>query len=259
MENREEIVVSVIIPAHNAAAFLKQAIDSALDQKGGFGLEVIVIDDASTDATEEIVAGYPAKWDTPEGIRSICYLKNEQNQGVAETRNKGIRNAAGKYIAFLDADDWWEQGKLQKQLALMEEKKAVLCGTGRLLVHADGSSTGKQIEVPDEITYEMLLRTNSITCSSAVLLTEVAREFYMCHDELHEDYILWLKVLQKYRKAYGINEPLVNCRQSEGGKSRNKWKSAKMHFGVYRYMKIGCLRSCYYMIHYIWNGIRKYH
>ena len=101
MENREEIVVSVIIPAHNAAAFLKQAIDSALDQKGGFGLEVIVIDDASTDATEEIVAGYPAKWDTPEGIRSICYLKNVQNQGVAETRNRASGTLPESILPFL--------------------------------------------------------------------------------------------------------------------------------------------------------------
>lgn len=80
----------------------------------------------------------------------------------------------------------------------------------------------------------------------------------MCHDELHEDYILWLNVLQKYGKAYGVNEPLLKSRMSKGGKSRNKLKSAKMQFGVYRYMGFGVLKSCYYFLMYAFHGVLKY-
>ena len=111
---------------------------------------------------------------------------------------------------------------------------------------------------PEIITYAMLLGTNSIACSSVVMKTEVAREFYMSHDELHEDYILWLKVLKKYGNACGINEPMLKSRMSQGGKSRNKLKSARMHFGVYRLMGIGRLASCYYFLMYMFHGVRKY-
>ena len=65
-------------------------------------------------------------------------------------------------------------------------------------------------------------------------------------------------VLKKYGKACGINEPMLKSRMSEGGKSRNKLKSARMQFGVYRYLGFGFLRSCYYFLQYAVNGIRKY-
>ena len=104
----------------------------------------------------------------------------------------------------------------------------------------------------------MLLRTNSIPCSSVLMKTSVAREFYMCHDELHEDYILWLSVLKKYGKAYGLNEPLLKCRLSEGGKSRNKLKSARMQYGVYRYLGFGVIKSLFYFVQYAINGVKKY-
>ena len=114
------------------------------------------------------------------------------------------------------------------------------------------------IGIEQEVSYQKLLRTNSIPCSSVVLKTEVAREFYMCHDELHEDYILWLKVLKKYGNAAGINEPLLKSRMSPGGKSRNKMKSAQMQYGVYRYMGIGRIRSLLLMCSYMVHGILKY-
>ena len=104
----------------------------------------------------------------------------------------------------------------------------------------------------------MLLKTNSIPCSSVVMRTEAAKEFYMCHDELHEDYILLLRVLKKYGAACGLNEPLLKSRMSRGGKSRNKLKSAKMQFGVYRYLGFGVFRSCYYFLMYVFHGVRKY-
>ena len=125
-------------------------------------------------------------------------------------------------------------------------------------MNADGSPRGKIIGAPEVITYQMLLRTNSIACSSVVMRAEAAREFYMSHDELHEDYILWLKVLKKYGNACGINQPMLKSRMSQGGKSRNKLKSARMHFGVYRLMGIGRLASCYYFLMYMFHGIRKY-
>lgn len=245
----DEVQISVIMPVYNAGKYLEQAVESVKSQKVRW--ELLVIDDCSTDESTQILKEYR----DDERIRVIW---NATNQGVAESRNKGIRMARGKYIAFLDADDWWETNKLAIQYELLENEHAILCCTGRELMKEDGSSTGKVIQVPDYITYHMLLKTNYIPCSSVVIRTDIAREFYMEHAELHEDYILWLRVLDKYGAARGINRPLLKSRMSAGGKSRNKWKSANMQWRVYRFIGVGRIKALWYMLNYTINGIRKY-
>lgn len=246
---QEKPLVSVIMPAYNAEQYMEDAIRSVLAQE--VPLELLIIDDCSTDATAEIAGKYA------DG-RKVLFLRNEKNLGVAGSRNMGIRRAAGKYVAFLDADDWWAGGKLLCQCQKLEETGCVLCCTGRELMNPDGTSQGKVIGVPGKITYPMLLNTNRIPCSSVVARTEAVREFYMCHDELHEDYILWLRLLRKYGTAIGVNEPLLKSRMSRGGKSRNKLKSAKMTFGTYRFMGLGILPSCWYFLMYTIHGFLKY-
>jgi len=115
------------------------------------------------------------------------------------------------------------------------------------------------IGVKNKITFEDLLHTNSIPCGSVVLPTEIAREFHMKHAELHEDYILWLEILKKYGAAVGIDEPYLHCRLSEGGKSRNKLKSAVMQYGVYRYMGFGRFESLRFFLSYAFHGVKKYY
>lgn len=252
-------LISVIIPAYNAQKYIRQAVESVIQQTTDTDIEVLVIDDGSTDSTKEIVFEIQEECRSRKmDHREICYCPNEKNMGVAESRNSGIRKAGGAYIAFLDADDWWETDKIEKQLQALEASNAVLCATARELVRADGKPLDRIIEIPERIQYQALLKTNCIPCSSVLLKTEIAREFYMCHDELHEDYILWLNVLKRYGDAIGVNEPLVKCRMSEGGKSRNKLKSARMQYGVYRYIGFGRLKAFYYMIYYTVNGVRKY-
>ncbi len=251
----EGIKVSVIIPAYNCEKYIENAIASVLKQE--VDLEILAIDDCSKDNTYELLLDIKKNKIFPEG-KVFKLLKNKKNLGVAATRNRGVREAVGEYIAFLDADDWWENHKLPLQLLLMEEKKAVLCSTGREIMKADGSSTGKIVPVKEELTYKELLKHNAINCSSVVLKREVALEFPMGDDELHEDYITWLSILKKYKRAVAINRPLLKYRLSEGGKSRNKLKSAKMTYGVYR--KIGLSRpmalKCFFS--YAFHGLSKY-
>lgn len=256
-------MITVIIPAYNCENYIGQAVDSALRQTVGRDLEILVIDDCSTDRTgQEAQKFLSGQGESPQAgmpwKREVCYRRNERNLGVAESRNAGIRMARGEYVAFLDADDWWDQDKLKKQMELMEAEQVPLVYSGRELMRPDGSASGKIIEIPKTATYQSLLCTNCIPCSSVVMKTSVAREFYMCHDELHEDYILWLKVLKKYGRACGVNEPLLKSRLSEGGKSRNKLKSAKMHYGVYKYMGIPAWKAVWLFACYAVNGVRKY-
>lgn len=248
------MLVSVIIPAYNASKYIATAVRSVLAQENIVegDLEVIVINDCSTDNTDAVMEAFA---DNP----AVIYLKNEKNLGVADTRNRGINKARGRYVAFLDADDWWESEKLKAQIDLLEKTKAPLCCTGRALHKPDGTPTGRTIGVPQRIAYKDLLHTNTIPCGSVVMPTRIAREFYMSHDQLHEDYILWLQVTKAHGEAVGIDRPYLHCRLSEGGKSRNKLKSARMQYGVYRYLGFGRLKSMYYLFCYAVNGVKKYY
>ena len=235
-------LVSVIIPAYNAMGTIAGALESALAQN--VPLEIIVIDDGGNEGLESLLQD-----------RAI-FLKNEQNLGAAESRNRGIRHAKGQYIAFLDADDLWLPGKLQTQLDAIGD--AVLCCTARELMTPEGACTGRVIGVKERITYRELLKHNSINCSSVLLRRDVALEFPMEHSDSHEDYILWLKILQKYGEAVGINEPLLRYRLSNTGKSGSKLNSAKMTFRVYRYMGFGMVKSLICFCSYAIHGIFKY-
>ena len=242
-------LVSVIMPVYNGEKYIRKAVESVYEQ--GVSLELLVIDDGSTDHTEEVLSAY-------EGREDFRYLKNKENMGAARSRNRGVQEARGEYIAFLDADDWWEEGKLTAQLELLEKTGYVLCSTGRELMKADGTDTGRYIPVKEKILYRDLLKHNSINCSSVVIRREAALEFPMEHDDSHEDYITWLKILRKYGCAAGINKPYLKYRLSEGGKSRNKLKSAAMTYNVYRYAGYGRIKSCMFFCSYAVHGVWKY-
>ena len=117
--NKEETpIVSVIMPAYRCAKTINQAIDSVLSQE--VPLELIVVNDCSPD---ELDAALQCYVDDP---RVHC-RKNEHNSGAAASRNRGVSMARGRYVAFLDADDWWEEDKLKKQLEALRRTGAVLC------------------------------------------------------------------------------------------------------------------------------------
>lgn len=249
-ERMKQPLVSVIMPAYRCAATIGDAIDSVLLQN--VPLELLVINDCSPDNLEEVVSAYA---DNP----SIVYICNESNLGAAQSRNKGISMASGKYIAFLDSDDVWMPGKLEKQLQKMKEEEYSLCCTARELMTPEGELTKKVLQVKEKITFQDLLKHNSIACSSVLIRTEIAQEFPMEHEDSHEDYIMWMRVLQKYGTACGINEPLLRYRLSNTGKSGSKMKSAKMTFKAYRYMGFGLMKSLSCFVAYAVNGFRKYY
>lgn len=244
-----EVTVSVIIPAYNCQNTLKMAIDSVLIQD--VPLEVIVVDDCSKEDLTVVMNDYKED-------ERVVYLKNPVNQGVAASRNRGIAKAKGRYIAFLDSDDWWTEGKLVHQLSRMEQDQTVLSSTGRQLRTFEGEDTGKYIPVKEFIEYKDLMQHNSIACSSVLVEKRVMEEFPMNHDECHEDYLTWLQILRKYKKASGINEPYLQYRMSRDSKSGNKLKSAKMTFQVYRHMGYGMVKSCCCFLSYAFHGVKKY-
>lgn len=243
-EGLDSPLVSIIITTYNYKQYIEKAINSALAQD--VSKEIIVIDDCSTDETEEYLR---MRYSTT----LIRYVKNPVNLGVASSRNKGVLLAKGKYIAFLDADDRWKSDKLKKQLELLEKENGVLSFTGRLLENQLGQVRGI-LHVDPLVKYRGLLYYNQITCSSVVLLRKVALEFPMEYDEFHEDYLNWLKILRKHKCAYGIDEPLVIYHMSDGGKSRNKLKSMAMTYNTHRCMGRMRIVSLWYTMCHLINA-----
>ncbi len=245
----DNIEVSVVIPVYNCEKYIAAALSSVKEQKTKW--ECIIIDDCSTDGTAGLIE--PFLEDT-----RFRYVRNESNMGVAAGRNLGVSLAQGRYVAFLDGDDYWTADKLEKQYRLMEDKQAVISSTGRELMDEDGSLSGRIIGIPEIISYKKLLRSNVLNTSGVMVRRDVILRYPMSQDHLHEDYITWLMILREYDSAYGINEPLLKYRVVKGSKSSDKLKSAKMTYGVYRYMGYSRLRALYYFCFYAVHGVLKY-
>lgn len=215
--------VSVIIPAYNAEAFISETVKSALNQTVS-DLEVIVVDDGSTDRTVERLAEF--------GDR--IYVHRQANAGVAAARNAGVDKASGSWIAFLDADDLWLPHKLERQLALQH---APLIYSDRFNIGARG---GLQLVQSDstpmhegDIFTALLLEGNFITNSSVLLRRDVfeAAGGFAGGVSPAEDWDLWLRVAEHHPVAF-CSEPLVRYRFHPDGCSRNHEKMARVRARV---------------------------
>lgn len=201
-------LVSVVIPAYNAIDYIDGCLASVFSQRNHLSLEVIVVNDGSTDGTLE-------KLRTISGLTCLT----QRNLGPAAARNAGIKQARGEYIAFLDADDLWPEGKLQKQIELLQQHPdAAMCfGDCRqfknghhwphtLFEEGDHGERiwGQDSHVPD--AYSQLLRNNFITTGSVVVRRQVP-EVQAGFDEslrLVEDLELWLRIARHH--------PIIWCK-----------------------------------------------
>lgn len=254
----DNILISIIMPAWNAANTISDSVRSVLTQTYNTW-ELIVIDDASTDSTCEIVQ-YFARTDS-----RISLLRNLRNAGVSSARNKGILAAHGPWIAFLDSDDLWMPQKLEKQVKAITRPDGLadtvlpdLVFTGSRFIDQAGQDLSCCLHAPKTITYRQLLKQNVISCSSVLVRRELLLQYPMKHDKMHEDYAVWLQILQSGHVARGINEPLLVYRLSPRSKSGNKKKAAAMTYRVYRFIGLGHVSACYYFIWYAFKSLKKY-
>ena len=247
-----EELVSIIMPAHNAEAYIAQAIESVLAQTWKCW-ELIIVDDASSDHSYEIAEAYAQKY------TQIRVLKNKENQGTAGTRKKGIRQARGSWIAFLDSDDCWESVKLERQLAAAGRYTADFVFTGSSFMDERGNPLEGQLFVPEQVGYRQLLKQNIISCSSVLIKKKLLIRYPMEEGAFHEDFLLWLRILRGTGIiAAGINEPLLRYRINPSSKSGDKKKSALMTYRVYRVLGLGRVQAGYYWCWYAWRSWKKY-
>lgn len=219
-------LVSVIIPAFNAQNTLERAATSVLGQTHD-RIEVIIIDDGSTDDTARIAAAIAAR-------DSRCTLiGHDTNSGAAAARNTGIDGANGDYVAFLDADDAWHPDKLQRQLTAMAQRGGGICYTGftRIL----GSGRGREVIVPHQVDYNTLLRGNVICCSSVIVHRSALAEARFPPYRRRQDFALWLDLLRGGQSAIGIGDPLVDHYVTQGSLSSRPFASMAATYRVYRH------------------------
>jgi len=198
----EEILVSVIIPAYNAESTLKRALDSVLSQTYK-NIEIIVVDDGSTDNTHEIIDAYDRL------INSFTQL----NSGASSARNQGVRLAKGEIIAFLDADDKWHPNKLETQVDVLNKFPEIgLCSTKLKCVSESEAIKYSESDITDPSTIRIELDFNKIFSNPyfgtpSVVMTK--KHFLGCggFDESFktgEDVDLWLRA--SYKKGVAIVE-----------------------------------------------------
>lgn len=247
----KRVLVSVVMPAFNAARTIENSIRSVLRQTCG-DLELLVVDDCSTDDTAQIVSKI---------ARDDCrvrLIESQSNSGSPATpRNIGINNAQGRYLAFLDSDDSWVPGKLEGQVRFMEESGAAISCTGYEVVDEDGTTIGSF--VPPKIAgYQELLSENTLGCSTVMVdLTKVSDlKFPVCG---HEDYALWLKLTRAGLEAYALQEKLARYQVAPGSVSSNKLRVLGYFWNIYRNFEgFSFIRSLFYCGRYAWNVRAKY-
>ena len=211
--------IAVIIPAYNAAAFLRDCLDSVLEQTLP-AREIVVIDDGSTDATVNVAATFgPA-------VRVV----SQPNAGAAAARNRGGRETTSAWLAFLDADDLWIGRKLELQSTAQLSSQAELVYSDRYNIgeHALPERQSRLKVLPEgEIFSALLLDGNMITTSSVLMSRRAFEELGgFCEDPAllpAEDYDLWLRFASE-RHVACVSEPLVKYRLHAAGVSRDPQK-----------------------------------
>ncbi len=204
-------LVSVIMPTYNYAQFISDAIGSVLDQTYK-NIELIVIDNYSEDNTEEIIASYS---DT-----RIKYKKFRNNGIIAASRNLGISQSCGKYLAFLDSDDLWKPTKIEKQIELLENNSNIFLVYTRYTVVKNGlfrKNLPRRKRLRSGNAFIPLFLSNNFIGTSSVLLRNILKENTFLFDvdqklRAIEDYDLWLRIAKNKRIAF-VDEPLVVCRE----------------------------------------------
>ena len=246
----EKEKVSIIVPMYNAEKFIGKAIETVLSQTYE-NWEMLIMNDVSTDNSLAVVNEFAKKDDR------IKVVNTEKNMGVIKGRNHLIDLARGKYIAFLDADDYWHSEKLEKQIQFMKEKNASISCTEYTRVRENGEKIN-EVVIKSEISYTDMLKNNYLGCLTVMYDVEKVGKRYFKELEKNEDYVLWLEIVKDVKIIYGLKENLAYYRVLDNSRSSNKVKTAKVRWEIYRKVeKLSLLKSIYYFLHYAVRAVLK--
>jgi len=209
-------LVSIITPLFNSEAFITETITSVQNQSYT-NWEMLLIDDGSIDDTISIAEDFSLK------DNRIKLFKNKTNQGAAISRNKGITNAKGDYIAFLDADDLWKPEKLETQITFMQDNNCAVSFSSYEQIDEAGKPLNKLVKALPILSYKKYLKTNYIGNLTGVYNTKKLGKIVSPNLRKRQDWLLWLNAIKASGKpAQGIQESLAFYRVRDNSMSSNK-------------------------------------
>jgi glycosyltransferase involved in cell wall biosynthesis len=221
-------LVSIITPTYNSEKFIEQTISSIINQSFK-DWELIVIDDASSDGTINIVNDFIKKY------HNIKLLQHKKNEGAAIARNNGVEVATGDFIAFLDTDDIWKPDKLERQIAFMLEHTIDVCFCSYDLISENGTHLNKTVLALPELSYKKFLKCNYIGNLTGIYNAKNLGKVYAPNLRKRQDWLVWLEAVKRSEKpAFGIKESLAIYRVREHSISSNKLNLVKYNYLVYR-------------------------
>ncbi len=230
-------LVSIIMPSYNTAPYIAESIRSVMVQTYT-DWELIIVDDASTDNTDEVVqrvilSGAQAKSKDLPSSR-IRYLKNDRNRGAAYSRNRALREAKGKWIAFLDSDDIWTPDKLEKQIAFMTKNGYAFSYTRYEEIDENCNPTGTLVGGPRRITKTGMFNYCWPGCLTVMYDREIVGDIQIADIRKNNDYAIWLKACRK-ADCYLLPETLASYRKRGGSISNHSYVALiKWHYKLYR-------------------------
>ncbi|WP_027704719.1 glycosyltransferase family 2 protein [Zymobacter palmae] len=241
----KNVKFSVILPVYNAEDTVLQAVESVLKQTVS-SLELIVIDDSSTDNSMHKII---------ENIKDnrVKILKNTENQGVSYSRNKGIQNSKGEFLAFIDSDDTWSIDKLERQTKIL--KNFDIVGASYFYVK---NKVEKTINMPGNVTSKEFLQKKVRVCFSSVVVRKKQADQTYFENIGHEDFAFIYKVIDATsNKKLGFEkEPLVFHNISNNSLSSSKRKAITWHWNVLRKsFHFSIIRSLYFFTHYVFRAV----
>ena len=218
-------LVSIVMPSYNTEKYVRETIDSVIAQTYT-NWELIIVDDCSTDNSVQVIKSI--------GDFRIKLLINEKNSGAAVSRNKALREARGKWIAFLDSDDLWVNDKLEKQIKFMESNNYVFSYTNYIEINENNEELGIIVTGPKIITKRQMFNYCWPGCLSVMYNAEIVGLVQIDDLKKNNDYAMWLKVIKK-AKCYLLNETLAKYRIRKGSISNHsKLKLIKHHYYLFR-------------------------
>lgn len=244
-----ENLVSIIIPAYNCEDFIKETLESIINQSYK-NWEGIIVNDSSTDKTAEIIMEFIEK------DQRFKLFNLKKNSGAAMARNIGIEKSSGRFLAFLDSDDSWEPEKLRLQLKFMVENNHEFTCTNYKKIDVHGNNLGIEIKAQEKSDYMGLLK-NCPGNSTVMLDLKRIKKIYGHDIKKRNDYVLWLSVIKKVQNLYGLNSVLSSHRIRENSISSNKFSLLKYHWHIYRNIeKLSLFKSIFLMFYWIMKSVK---
>ncbi len=242
-------LVSIITPSYNTARYIEDSIRSVLEQTYT-NWELIIVDDCSTDNTDEIVEKYLS--DT-----RIRYLKNPKNSGAAISRNYALREAKGKWVTFLDSDDVWVAEKLEKQLAFMKEHGYKFSYTDYRIC-LNGEWMPYIVTAPNYVNKRRLYNYCYFSTITVMYDREYVGLIQIEDLKKNNDYAMWFEIIKK-TPAYRLPECLsYYIKHDDSISGGSKWKLIKHHYILYRKgLKKGRIASAFLTLNNLFWGVIK--